>query len=275
MSHRDKLEQVLALFINEETEQATELLHQIMVEKARNVYESIIEEEDQVSESEEVGGDVTTDFIDDIEQDKDEIESDEVESEYTDGEESIEGEEEEEVEDRVESLEDQLSELEAKFDALFDEEMEEPQHADLADEFGYSDEEEDYDEEVPMEGLKEATKLSDAVAGTGQESEGKHAGTGKNSKDAAVSQKAAPYTNAPSRKDYGGKPTSFSKDVGAGKEADKSSRKDDGFGAGDNIGVGIRDERADLSGEGKFAGTGKNSKGGKVEAQAPFTKKPE
>lgn len=158
MSQNKKLEKVLDLLLSEDSDQAAELLHQIIVEKARVIYESIVEEEDmeeedkeKVDESEdEVGGEPNKDFTDEISADKEEVSADEhndgeagaEEGEEDAGEEEGEedGEEDEmgegDVEDRVEDLESQLADLRAEFDALMGEEMQEPQHADLAGEFG-------------------------------------------------------------------------------------------------------------------------------------------
>ena len=46
MSQQQKLEKVLDLLLSEDSDQAAELLHQIIVEKARVIYESIVEEDD-------------------------------------------------------------------------------------------------------------------------------------------------------------------------------------------------------------------------------------
>ena len=158
MSQQQKLEQVLDLLLSEDSEHAAELLHQIIVEKARTIYESIVDEEvdeaedkEEIDESEdEVGGEPNKDFTDEISDDESEIEADEEndgeaeDDEESDDEESEEspfgGEESEEgegdVEDRVEDLESQLAELRAEFDALMGEEMQEPNHADLGAEMG-------------------------------------------------------------------------------------------------------------------------------------------
>jgi hypothetical protein len=143
MSQQQKLEKVLDLLLSEDSDQAAELLHQIIVEKARVIYESIVEEEDagQFSEGDEVGGEPNKDFTDEIASDKEEVDTDE----QNDGEageaEAGEGSEEDgdedaggemDVEDRVEDLESQLADLRAEFDALMGEEMQEPNHADLA-----------------------------------------------------------------------------------------------------------------------------------------------
>lgn len=161
MSQQQKLEKVLDLLLSEDSDQASELLHQIIVEKARTIYESIVDEEevaddegkDELDESDEVGGDPDKDFTDEIATDKEEIDSDEQnegeagsddeddsDSDEDDGfggdEADAEADSEGSTEDRIEDLESQLAELRAEFDALMGEEMQEPQHADLAGEFG-------------------------------------------------------------------------------------------------------------------------------------------
>lgn len=159
MSQQQKLERVLDLLLSEDQEQAAELLHQIIVEKARTIYENIVEEEDmeeekdELDEADEVGGEPNADFTDEIAADEDEIEADE----ENDGEagaeeeESEEEESEESTEERVEDLETQLAELRAEFDALMGEEMLEPNHADLAAEMG--DEVEAADDEFADDGI--------------------------------------------------------------------------------------------------------------------------
>jgi hypothetical protein len=169
MSQQKKLEQVLDLLLSENSDQAAELLHSIIVEKARTIYESIVDEEDDgdedketVEESDEVGGAPSKDFTDEISSDKEEIDGDEEQDGEAEGDDDSEDDGEDEfggeddgedefggeddgmgegsTEDRVEDLESQLAELRAEFDALMGEEMQEPNHADLGDEFGGEDE---------------------------------------------------------------------------------------------------------------------------------------
>lgn len=193
MSQQQKLERVLDLLLSEDSDQASELLHQIIVEKARDIYESIVEEEDKdeveekddLEESDEVGGEPNKDFTSEISSDKDEVDGDEqndgeAEEEKDDGEENEfgseddtgeEGEGEGDVEERVEDLESQLAELRAEFDALMGEELQEPQHADLAgDEFGgeepaFGDDEEGMGGEMPdFSGAGEEKVVGEVVA---------------------------------------------------------------------------------------------------------------
>lgn len=263
MSQQQKLEKVLDLLLSEDSDQAAELLHQIIVEKARVIYESIVEEDDTVvTEGEdEVGGEPNKDFTDEIASDKEEVDADEQNDGEAGGEEAGEGsaEDEEEdageegmgegdVEDRVEDLESQLAELRAEFDALMGEEMQEPQHADLAgmdpnvepasdemggempDMGGMGGEEKVVGEVVATmfekkkdkklevapqkkdekkdKKVDEETQFLNKVGDTGQKGTAKLVGTGKNT-PLGAEQKNSSFTHIPPRKDYGGKPTNI------------------------------------------------------------------
>lgn len=258
MSQQQKLEKVLDLLLSEDSDQAAELLHQIIVEKARVIYESIVEEEDvTVTEGEdEVGGEPNKDFTDEIASDKEEVDADEQNDGEAGGEEAGEGTAEDEegdegaemgegdVEDRVEDLESQLAELRAEFDALMGEEMQEPQHADLAgdmgdevapagDEMGGMDMggmggeekvvgevvatmfEKKKDKKLEVAPQKkdekkdkkvdEETQFLNKVGDTGQKGKAGLVGTGKNTPLGAEQTKSS-FTNIPPRKDYGGNP---------------------------------------------------------------------
>jgi len=228
MSHRQKLEQVLELLINEEQDAAADLLHSVIVEKARTMYEDLVDED--------FGGDEKEDFASDIEADKEEIESDEIfDGEDEEGEEEFSDEpaEEEEVEDRLEDVEANLAELRAEFDALLgaeegeaelggEEEVEFGGEEGFGDEAGFGGEEVEvesmYEEEDADEDLDEATKLQDEVSGNPLGNEGDLAGTGKNSKKGAVNKKSL-FTKAPSKADHGGSPHE------TGKGGDESTKK--------------------------------------------------
>lgn len=292
MSQRKKIEQVLEFLINEETERAEELLHDIVVEKARNIYESIVNEEDEDEDEDDdsFGGDVKGEFISDIEADGDDIDSDEeldgeVEVEFGDDDEEGDDEFEDDldVEDKVEDLEAQLAELRAEFDQLMADELEEPEHD--AEEFGYDDESEgdfevdgefevdSFKESKYVRGLEEATKLQDAVPDQGMGTEGKLAGTGKNSPKGAVG-KESPYTKAPSKSvDNGGKPVDFTK--GSGKDGKGSAESAKDHTPSDNIGENPKNvSNGDQKTDGAFVGTGKASKKGATGKVSPFTKRP-
>jgi hypothetical protein len=286
MSQQQKLEKVLDLLLSEDSDQAAELLHQIIVEKARVIYESIVEEEDDVEEkkddleeSDEVGGEPNKDFTDEIKSDKEEVDADELndgeagegdedgddedgEGEGTDdgefgGEEGGEG----TTEERVEDLESQLAELRAEFDALMGEEMQEPNHADLAGEFGgdevepaFGDEEEgampDFggqgaEEKVVGEVVatmfeknktaklavapqtkKQGNKVAEETKFLNKTADTGQRGTAKlvgtgKNTPLGAEQNKSSFTNIPPRKDYGGKPTPIGGDGGTGGEYGK------------------------------------------------------
>ena len=84
----DKFNELIELIISEENDQAKELFHEIIVDKSRSIYESLIDEEEVVDEDEEVveeetdeeidesdfdeelGGDAAEEMIDDISADE-------------------------------------------------------------------------------------------------------------------------------------------------------------------------------------------------------------
>ena len=57
-----KYEQLIEYIINEDEAKARELFHQIVVEKSREIYESVIDEQDL----EEVGGNQVDQMVDEI-----------------------------------------------------------------------------------------------------------------------------------------------------------------------------------------------------------------
>ena len=115
----NKYEQLIEHIINDETDKARELFHQIVVEKSRDIYESLVSEEDL---EETMGGNEVEDLVDEVSLDEEGMtEEEESEEGAMDAEEMMPGEEEQgeaEIEDRVVDLEDALDELKAEFDAL-------------------------------------------------------------------------------------------------------------------------------------------------------------
>jgi hypothetical protein len=143
MTDRSKFEQMLEHLINEESDKAKELFHQLVVEKSREIYETILAEDFQTEEEEtddeaveeaedkdddeveesfgfaeagdeedtgDIGGDAADDFIDDIDAEG----GDEGDEEGMGG--------EGDIEDRVVDLEDALDDLRAEFEALMSDE---------------------------------------------------------------------------------------------------------------------------------------------------------
>ena len=185
----NKYEQLVEFIINDESDKARELFHQIVVEKSRAIYESLVAEEDL---EETIGGNEVEDLVDEVSCDEEglaeeeDFGSDEEEDHHAD----VGG--EEELEDRVMDLESALDELKAEFDALMADEADEPEHADMMggeEDFGSdedmgseeeqqffeSDEEDEEEEEVDESIVREYVEKVASPAN----SEGSAVGTGK------------------------------------------------------------------------------------------------
>ena len=195
----NKFEKLIELVTEGEEEKASELFHEIVVERSRDIYESLMNSED------EMGGDQADELMSDIaadergmREDDDEIEG-EMEPEMGAGEEDMgdmddmgEPEGEEDLEDRVVDLEDQLDALMAEFDELMGGEDDMAMEPEMGDEMGMGDEEEmmagayeseenddeavtEEDETAELDEAVSLTKVSKGIAGT---TEGESVGSG-------------------------------------------------------------------------------------------------
>ena len=168
-----KFEQLIEFVINDDEQKARELFHEIVVEKSREIYESLMA--DEFSDGGDLANSVEADEegFDDSAEGFDEFGSEE-DSEFGDAESPEDA--VEELEDRVVDLEDKLDELMAEFDALMADEEGADEFGDEegADEFGdeeavdFGDEEFGDEEAVDFgdegdefqEGLHEEVKLT-------------------------------------------------------------------------------------------------------------------
>ena len=200
MADQNKFEKMLELLVNEDKEAAQELFHEIVVEKSRDIYESLLEDEAEVDEATDEEVDEATDEEVDEATDEDldesddetveegfdldefEVEADPMEmkpKDQTDNmmadlgmdDEGEEGDEEGEgdVEDRVEDLEDALDDLKAEFEKMMagdddgedDEGEEEPEEEAFAFEASDEEVEEATDEEVDEATDEEVDEAAD------------------------------------------------------------------------------------------------------------------
>lgn len=117
-----KFETLIDLIINENEEQARALFHDIVVEKSREIYENMMDEEMDEGMGGQVGDlldeiDVEEQGMAEAEDDDLEFDSDEDEViDIEDGEDDMDG--EEDLEDRVVDLEDKLDQLMAEFEDI-------------------------------------------------------------------------------------------------------------------------------------------------------------
>lgn len=137
----NKFEQLIEYVINDDESKARELFHDIVVEKSREIYENLMDEETEMDSDKEVdeaehndedsmeegmsmGGDASDDLIADVEMEEEGIsmEDEEVEmdaeEEMVDGDDMGDAQDEADIEDRVVDLEDKLDELMAEFEAM-------------------------------------------------------------------------------------------------------------------------------------------------------------
>ena len=248
---RANLEQILELLLAEENEQAEELLHEYVVAKARQQYERVLDESEEVEDldesEEEVDesscgskkkdedleemmdhSDPSADYVEDVTAISDEVEADE----FGEGDDEDDGEmdmgDDGDVEDKIDDLEDELQALKAEFEKLMSDDddaeddaegaMDAAMDAD-ADEIEFDDQEMesveyDLDEDFD-ENLEEATKLSDQVS--------PQSTTKLNVPDPGADNNQSPFTKTPGAKSgKGGKPVHIT-DGGEGDHGEKGS----------------------------------------------------
>ena len=184
-NHKDSLVKVLEYLVNEDREKASDLLHDVFVEKAKNHWASLSESDESVEEDiqdedldetyeveEGINNfDAEEDFLDDIETAENEIEAEEVYGEDDDqeGEEEApemgmdmevdmdSGEEEDaaEPEEALANVEDAIAELRAAFaDMMDDEPAEEPE---MEEEVAFESDDSDGEE---VEAVEEGATMS-------------------------------------------------------------------------------------------------------------------
>jgi hypothetical protein len=215
-----KFEQLIDMIINENEEQARELFHDIVVEKSREIYESMMYEEHdpegrgpQVTDMlDEIGKEETSGMVEE-EDSEDEFDIDSDEGDDFGGEEDFgdEESEEEDLEDRVVDLEDKLDELMAEFEELMGNDEGEEDFGD--DDMGDMGDDDMGDDDMGDEEMMEAYSEEDAVEESLEESvqlkkipglyDSKIGGdNGDNTRSVAI-------TGGPKVKSTGAKPVNF------------------------------------------------------------------
>ena len=164
----NKYEQLIEFIINEQEDKARELFHTIVVEKSREVYESLIDEQDL----EEIGGNQVEQMVDEITMDEQGVSEEEEDMDMDDmddgddmGDGDMDMEPEMDLEDKVMSLEDELESLKAKFAEL----MGEPADGEMSPmDSGMGDDDMDMevgmDDQDEMEGTYMEAKAADKAA---------------------------------------------------------------------------------------------------------------
>jgi hypothetical protein len=213
-----KFEQLIDMIINENEEQARELFHDIVVEKSREIYESMMYEEHgpQVTDlqddirNEEISGMVEDEESDD-EFDMDSEEGDDFGSEEDFGDEES---EEEDLEDRVVDLEDKLDELMAEFEELMGSDESEEDFGDMGDDdmgdddMG-DDDMGDEDEEMMESGVGEEDAVEESLEESVQLKKIPGLYDSKIGGDNGDNTRSTALTGGPKVKSTGAKPVNF------------------------------------------------------------------
>lgn len=182
MADRTKFEKMLELLINEDREAAEALFHEIVVEKSRDIYESLLEDDadieeetdEEVDESDDDEDDESDDELDESDDDdvdegfnldEFEVEADpmsmmggdptddmigDVDMDAGDDDMDMDMEDEGDVNDRMDDLEDALEALKAEFEAMMGGEGEEGEEEEEEEEEEGEEEEEEEEEEDEM-----------------------------------------------------------------------------------------------------------------------------
>lgn len=299
---RANLEQILELLLAEENEQAEELLHEYVVAKARQQYERVLDESEEVEEdldeSEEVDeagcsskkkkmeedadeevdetidhSDPSADYVEDVTAIEDAVEADE----FGEGDDEDDGEMDGDVEDKIDDLEDELEALKAEFEKLMKDDDDAEEDADDAmdaamdadaDEIEFDDQEMEsveyeLDEEVEDDQIDEATKLSDPTS--------PQSTTSLDVPDPGADNNQSPFTSKPggTAVEGAGKPVVM-KDGGEGDHGDSGTANP--LDTGDhNIGV---EPKANAPQQTKEKLSTPNPGADGSNGKSPFTKSP-
>lgn len=256
-------EQLIEYIINEQEDKARELFHQIVVGKSREIYESLMDEED-------FGGNAVKDLEGEITADEEGMDNDEAEFEIPgDGEEGEEG--EEGLEGRVMDLEAELEDLKADFAALMADEAGEEEHNDGVNDPDFGDVDADVaidaeadDEDMFAESADEEEAEEDAEEDL-EESRGSRRMTEAEWIREYVEKIGEPYSQQPAQGE--------GHEVGKGKKASVAAKsivagKNDMGGTTKNIAKGGANENPDnkpvpkanneyTKGQGNLKGAGK------------------
>lgn len=164
-----KFEKLIDLVINEDNERANELFHEICVEKSREIFESILAEDDMDMEDDSLeeggmGGQVG-DLLDEInaeeegmtEDEEEDIDFGDEEVEFGSDEDSEDLEGDDDVEDAVIRIEDKLDQLMAEFEDIMG------GGADTGDDMDFGGDDEDMDDEMELEDFSDEAAMMEAI----------------------------------------------------------------------------------------------------------------
>jgi len=265
---RSKYEQLIEFIINDETDKAKELFHNLVVEKSRSIYNDLVAEEMSDDMDENYGHDMeeaddsmdqTDDMMHDIEADHEGMDGEDDGMDMGDDDMDMDndgdmgyGDEEGEggMEDRVMDLEDALDELKAEFEKLMADEAGEAEHNDGVNDPDFAEEGvvREYVEKVASPGNSEGSPVG-AVNSYKSSTQKKSVVAGKNDMGGTAKNIAQKSTNEdPDGKAYKGPSNEYSKGEGKLPHNGKFLNT-----PGANAGKAFSNAKKPQSAEGKFA----------------------
>ena len=265
---RSKYEQLIEFIINDETDKAKELFHNLVVEKSRSIYNDLVAEEMSDDMDENYGHDMeeaddsmdqTDDMMHDIEADHEGMDGEDDGMDMGDDDMDMDndgdmgyGDEEGEggMEDRVMDLEDALDELKAEFEKLMADEKSEPEHNDGVNDPDFAEEGvvREYVEKVASPGNSEGSPVG-AVNSYKSSTQKKSVVAGKNDMGGTAKNLVRGDTNEdPDGKAYKGPSNEYSKGEGKLPHNGKFLNT-----PGANAGKAFSNAKKPQSAEGKFA----------------------
>jgi hypothetical protein len=264
---RSKYEQLIEFIINDETDKAKDLFHNLVVEKSRSIYNDLVAEEMSDDMDENYGHDMdeadsmdqTDDMMHDIEADHEGMDGEDDGMDMDMGDDDMDndgdmdmGSEEGEggMEDRVMDLEDALDELKAEFEKLMADEAGEEAHNDGENDPDFAEEGvvREYVEKVANPGNSEGMPVG-AVNSYKSSTQKKSVVASKNDMGGTVKNIAQKSANEdPDGKQYKGPSNEYSK--GEGKLPHNGQFLNT---PGANAGKAFSNAKKPQSAEGKFA----------------------
>jgi hypothetical protein len=264
---RSKYEQLIEFIINDETDKAKDLFHNLVVEKSRSIYNDLVAEEMSDDMDENYGHDMdeadsmdqTDDMMHDIEADHEGMDGEDDGMDMDMGDDDMDndgdmdmGSEEGEggMEDRVMDLEDALDELKAEFEKLMADEAGEEAHNDGENDPDFAEEGvvREYVEKVASPGNSEGSPVG-AVNSYKSSTQKKSVVAGKNDMGGTAKNIAQKSANEdPNGKAYKGPSNEYSK--GEGKLPHNGQFLNT---PGANAGKAFSNAKKPQSAEGKFA----------------------
>lgn len=272
-----KYEELIEVVVNENIERANELIHEIIVEKSREIYESIMAEDDEDDLDESMGGQVG-DLLDEINTEEEGMNEEEDDEEVDfdlndiDGDDDVEFDSDEmlgdesadEVEDAVIRIEDKLDQLMAEFESIMSgDEDDLNDESDFGDNDSLDNSDVDSEDDFGSNEMMESAELQKVSLVKGDNGAQTKSPTAFNSGSKGMDSKPVSFSGRPESSPSGPKKPSnaYTKGEGMIKGADNFKN---------SPGKGNFSEKGETAPKPKFGDDGVNTKSPVSESRRPL-----